>query len=49
MSRGKFGRQYSIDTMLQTVYKKLTTEFGKLETDYEAVLGIIGKCTKTAK
>jgi hypothetical protein len=47
--KSKAGRQYSIDTTLQIVYKKLTKAFGALEDNQKAALGIIKKCTKTAK
>jgi transposase len=47
--KGKVVGQYNVDTKLQIVYKKLSQAFEILEEDHEAKLGIIEKCTKTAK
>ena len=44
--KDKIGRQYSIDTILQIVYKRLTNAIGELEKDYEAVLEMMEKYTK---
>ena len=46
--KGKVGKQYSIDTALYIVYKRLTKAVEDLEKDHEAVLEMMKKCTKTA-